>query len=151
MEHSKVELSQRLAEVLADVVVAKFLLHGYHWNVTGPNFSEQHAFFAMLYEDYDSSIDDLAENIRKMGVAAPYLLTDFLELSHINEERIDGALIAELFNSALRINSHLIECHYGMFAAASEANRQGLADYLAGRIDTLEKWNWQIKAHLGVR
>lgn len=150
MEPSKAELSQGLAELLSDVVTAKFILHGYHWNVISPNFSQYHSFFGMLYSDYDSSVDDIAENIRKLGLQAPYLLTDFVEMSHIQESRVDGSSVEELFQSALRINSHLVECHYRMFAAANEANRQGLADFLAGRIDILEKWNWQIKAHLGV-
>lgn len=145
------DVAQKLAVLLSDVVTAKFLLHGYHWNVLGPDFGEYHEFFATLYGDYDTSIDEIAENILKVGFPAPYLLTDFMEMSCIKEERLDGASAAILLESALRVNSHLVECHYSAFALATDANKQGLADYLAGRIDTLEKWNWQIKAYLGVR
>jgi starvation-inducible DNA-binding protein len=145
------DVAQKLAILLSDVVTAKFILHGYHWNVTGPDFGEFHEFFAMLYEDYDDSIDLLAENILKLGFPAPYLLTDFIEMSCIREERLDGLSSRALLESALRVNSQVIEGHYSTFAVANDANKQGLTDFLAGRIDTLEKWNWQIKAFLGVR
>lgn len=145
------DVAQKLAILLSDVVVAKFILHGHHWNVLGPDFGEYHEFFGSIYEDYDASIDLIAENILKVGYPAPYLLTDFLEMSCIKEGRLDGATSGELLESALRVNAHLTECHYSAFAVANEANKQGLADFLAGRIDTLEKWNWQIKAFLGVR
>ena len=145
------DVAQKLAVLLSDVVVAKFIMHGYHWNVLGPDFGEYHEFFATIYEDYDDSIDLIAENILKVGYAAPYLLTDFLEMSCIKEERLGDVSSRELLESALRVNAHLTECHYSAFAVANDANKQGLADFLAGRIDTLEKWNWQIKAFLGVR
>lgn len=148
---SNVDVAQKLAVLLSDVVTAKFILHGYHWNVTGPDFGEFHEFFETLYEDYDASIDPLAENILKLGFPAPYLLNDFSEMTCINEERLDGMSSRALLESALRVNSHVIECHYSTFALVSDANKQGLADFLAGRIDVLEKWNWQIKAFLGVR
>ena len=145
------EVAQKLAVLLSEVVTAKFILHGYHWNVLGPDFGEFHEFFASLYEDYDGSIDPLAENILKLGYPAPYLLTDYLEMSCLKEERLDGTSSRALLESALRVNAHVTECHYATFAVANEANKQGLADFLAGRIDVLEKWNWQIKAFLGVR
>jgi starvation-inducible DNA-binding protein len=110
-----------------------------------------HDFFGKLYEDVDGAIDPLAENILKVGYAAPYLLTDFVEMSTIKEPRYDGANVPELLNSVLNVNQALIDCYYDAFAEAEKCNEQGLMDFLAGRIDTHKKWNWQIKAFLGIR
>ncbi len=144
-------LAAKLAKLLSDVVVARFIYQGYHWNVLGPDFGEYHEFFADLYADAEGSIDPIAENILKSGFPAPYLLTDFLEMSTIKEQRLDGTSTKFLLDSALRVNSELLACHMGAFQIANECNEQGVADFLAQRIDTLKKWNWQIKAYLGVR
>jgi len=83
MDMPKLDIAQKLAGVLSDVVTAKYIFQGYHWNVLGPDFGEYHEFFSTLYEDVNSSIDPLAENILKVGYPAPYLLSDFVEMSTI--------------------------------------------------------------------
>lgn len=151
MESSKMDVAQKLALVLSDVVTAKFILHGYHWNVMGPDFGEYHEFFRTLYEDVDGSVDELAENILKVGFPAPYLLTDFIDMSCIKEERQDGTSSRFLLQSALRVMEHLYDCHNEAFRAAQHCELQGLMDFLAARMDMYSKWVWQIKAFLGVR
>lgn len=151
MDNKYMDLAQKLAGVLSDTVNAKFILHGYHWNVLGPDFGEYHEFFGTLYSDVDGSIDDLAENILKLGYPAPYLLADFLEMSSINEERLDGTSSQFLLQSALRIMESLETSHTEAFHIAEAHDKQGLMDFLAGRIDMYAKWVWQIKAFLGVR
>lgn len=151
MHEQNPQLAEKLAHLLSDIVTAKFLMQGYHWNVMGPDFGEYHEFFGELYEDFESSVDPVAENILKVGYPAPYLLTDFCEMTCIHEERQDGSSSRFLLESALRVNQHLIDCYMGAFELANHCNEQGLMDFLAGRIDTHKKWNWQIKAFLGVR
>ena len=151
MYDKNAELAAKLAKLLSDLVTARFIYQGYHWNVLGPDFGEYHEFFETLYTDIEGSIDPIAENILKSGFPAPYLLTDFLEMSSIEEQRLDGSSPKFLLESALRVNGELLQCHMGAFDLANSCNEQGVADFLAQRIDTLKKWNWQIKAYLGVR
>jgi starvation-inducible DNA-binding protein len=151
METGKIQVAKTLAALLSDVVTAKFILHGYHWNVLGPDFGEFHEFFGELYEDVDSSIDPLAENILKAGFPAPYLLADFLQMSCIKEERLDGSSSQILLQSSLRVMDALYEGHLKAFHEAEACDMQGLMDFLATRIDTYAKHQWQIKAFLGVR
>lgn len=145
------EVASKLATLLSDVVTAKFILHGYHWNVMGPNFAEHHKFFKTLYKDVDSSIDPLGENILKLCFPAPYMMSDYLEMCSIKEERLDGTSPQAMLQSSLRIMQHLHDCHVELFKMSSECNLEGLADFLAGRIDIYATWLWQIKAFLGVR
>jgi starvation-inducible DNA-binding protein len=151
MHYDKTEMAKKLAELLSEVVTAKFIMQGYHWNVLGPDFGEYHEFFGELYEDLESSVDPIAENILKIGYPAPYLLTDFCELSKIQEARQDGSSSRFLLDSALRVNQCVLDSLMEAFVCAESCNEQGLMDFLAGRIDTHKKWNWQIKAFLGVR
>ena len=151
MHYDKTKVAEKLAQVLADTVTAKFILQGYHWNVLGPDFGEMHDFFSELYEDVDSSVDDLAENILKVGFPAPYLLSDYVELSIIKEQRQDGSSSQFLLQSSLRVMSSLYDCHTEALKLAESCDLQGLMDFLAGRIDMYAKWKWQIKSYLGVR
>jgi starvation-inducible DNA-binding protein len=147
----KTELVSKLALLLADTVTAKFIFHGYHWNVLGPDFGEYHKFFKTLYKDVDSSIDPLGENILKAGFPAPYFLTDYAEMSLIKEERLDGSSPTFLLQSAKRVNDQIMHSLFGAFEEAEKCNEQGLLDFLAARIDMHKMWNWQINAFLGVR
>jgi starvation-inducible DNA-binding protein len=144
-------LAEKLAHLLADAVTAKFIFHGYHWNVMGDDFGQYHKFFETLYEDVDGSIDDTAEQILKAGYPAPYMLSDYSEMTCIKEERQSGASSHFLLESARRVNTSLLVCLYETFEVAEKCNEQGLLDFIAGRIDMHKKWNWQIKAFLGVR
>jgi starvation-inducible DNA-binding protein len=151
MQHPNPDVASKLAQVLADVVTAKFILHGYHWNALGPDFGEMHEFFSTLYEDVSESIDPLAENILKVGFPAPYMLSDYVDLSAIREDRLDGSSTQFMLQSSLRIMERLYDCHLESFKLAESCDLQGLMDFLAARIDMYAKWKWQIKAYLGVR
>jgi starvation-inducible DNA-binding protein len=144
----KRELAQDLSCLLSSMAVYKFLAQGYHWNVRGADFNEYHEFFATLYEDAESTIDLVAESIRKVGYNAPFLLEDFLALSclEVKPAGTDPAsMSASLYYAHLDLKSAL----YKTFKCANEANEQGVADFIAGRIDTNDKWLWMLGAIIG--
>jgi starvation-inducible DNA-binding protein len=150
MEH-KVELVEKLSHLLSDVVTAKAIAQGYHWNVKGVEFSQMHDLFGEIYEDYESAIDPLAESIRKLGYDSPYFLTDFVEMTCIGDEpRLFGDCV-EMLESLLNINTTLNGCVLGAFDLASACNEQGIADFLAGREDMHKKWGWYLRSSLGTR
>jgi starvation-inducible DNA-binding protein len=152
MNEDKTSLAQNLATLLSEMVAAGFIAHGYHWNVKGSDFREYHDFFGAIYEDYDSTIDPIAENIRKLGFDSPYFLTDFVEMAtHLADQpRLSGDPV-EMLESLASINSHLIECTLAAFTLANQLNEQGIANYLAERDDILKKWQWQLESTLGIR
>ncbi len=149
-ETNKTSLAEKLSHLLADVVTASHIAQGYHWNVKGINFPQLHEFFSDIYEDIDGSIDPLAENIRKIGYDSPYLIVDFLELSCLEERRVTGSA-EDMLASLARVNARIIECLNGAFGVAEECYEQGIMDFLAGRIDMHQKWQWQIESTLGIR
>lgn len=145
------ELASKLAHLLSDIVTAKFILHGYHWNVLGPDFGQYHEFFSTVYQSVDDSIDPLAESILKAGYPAPYLLTDYVELTSIKEDRLDGSSPTFMLQSAKRVNDKLLDALLSVLKEAEMCDEQGLMDLIAGRIDIHKTFNWQIKAFLGLR
>jgi starvation-inducible DNA-binding protein len=150
MNEKFVPLAEQLAVALSDLNVASSLTKGYHWNVKGRDFREFHEFFGELYADFDSAIDPIAESIRQLDFEAPYLLEDFLGMTNIKEERIQGGDIDSMLASLVRINETLLEGAFLVFEAANNVNEQGIANFAAERIDAHRKWNWQLKATLGL-
>lgn len=148
MRVEKPELVNELAVVLSDAVVLSYKLQGAHWNVLGPDFHEYHAFFEMIYEDIESSIDPLAENIRKMGAPAPSGLGDFISLTGLNvtpdTDFSPSALCSSIHDAIERAIANVNVA----FQVADSLNEQGIADFLAGRDDMLKKWRWQLAASL---
>ncbi len=142
------KLAEKLAVCLADTVTYKHIAQGYHWNVKGPEFTQFHDFFQTLYEDADSAVDPLAENIRKLGYDSPFTLEDFISLTCLNVQPTSGDPI-EMATNLYDINVHLKDCLTQAFEWADKCNEQGIADFLAGRIDMHGKWIWQIGTTVG--
>jgi starvation-inducible DNA-binding protein len=144
------DLAKHIAICLGGTVLAKFIAHGYHWNVKGKHFSQLHEFFSEIYEDYDSAIDPLAESIRKLGYDAPYLLSDFIEISPFPEPTRITSDAESMTVSLYEVNGTLLECLKKAFNVASNSNEQGIANFLAERIDMHQKWGWQLRSSLNM-
>ena len=143
-------LAGALAEVLADQYVMYHVAHGFHWNVIGSDFVEYHEFFSDIYEDVFGSVDPTAENIRKLGFDAPYLLDDFLALTSVKIGRVASNDPQTMLLDLARINAQVLVCLNGAFGIAADCNEQGICNFLADRIDMHQKWQWQIASSLGM-
>jgi starvation-inducible DNA-binding protein len=121
--------------------------HNYHWNVTGPMFPQLHDLFGDIYEEVYGSIDTFAEEIRATGAFVPASYTRFSMLSQIDDETDipqDRDMIGELLIDSERM-SKLLKLTFNMATAAGE---EGLADFLAGRMDAHKKHSWMLRSTL---
>ncbi len=120
----------------------------FHWNVEGPDFSQLHKFFGKIYDEvYGNSIDRTAEYIRAMQDYAPGSFERFAELSQIQgQTKIPRArlMIEELLQNNDQMLNLLNEC----FAAAEQENQQGIANFIAERIDAHGKHGWMLRSFL---
>lgn len=140
-------LADSLKVYLASSFCFYLKAHSFHWNVEGPDFPQYHKFLGKIYEEIFASIDETAEKIRTLDSYTPGSLTRFSELSIVEDQvKIPRAelMIAELASD----NQKLIELLRQTFHLAEEADEQGIADYIAGRIDAHTKWQWQLKSTL---
>jgi HK97 family phage prohead protease len=143
------DLNEELTELLADVVSFYFRAHGAHWNVKGADFSEYHKLFQKIYEDVYESIDPIAENLRKLGSIAPFTLGSFMALRCLEDAPAMLQDPIALANDLLIANDMIIDELSDAFDCASMYNQQGVANFLAGRIDSHQYWKWQLTVSLG--
>lgn len=119
--------------------------HSCHFNVEGISFVSLHKLFGEIYLDAWESIDDIGEQIRQLDAYAPGSLERFIELSRIkstNEVMTAHDMLLMLLQDTEIIMAILTET----FQAATAENKQGLANFLAGRIEAHSKYRWQLRA-----
>ena len=140
------DLITSLRTLLANTVSVYFRAHGYHWNVKGINFAAYHEFFEEIYEDLYGSIDPTAEWLLKLDNDADYQLADFINNRDIDDTIIKPITALQMVKDLYNAIEALEESTETVLEVATEADEQGFINFLAERIDMLEKWEWQLKA-----
>jgi HK97 family phage prohead protease len=126
-----------------------FRAHGAHWNVKGSDFSEYHKLFNEIYEDVYGSIDPIAENLRKLGSLAPFTLPSMIALRSIEDAPTIMQDPMALATDLLAANDIVIDEISDAFDCATMYGQQGVANFLADRLDKHQFWKWQLTASLG--
>jgi HK97 family phage prohead protease len=144
------DLNEELTELLADVFSFYLRAHGAHWNVVGTDFAEYHKLFQKIYEDVYESVDPIAENLRKLGSKAPFQLTQFLALRTLEDAGVVSQDPRALAMDLLQANDILLDEISDAFDCATAYGQQGVANFLAGRMDQHQLWKWQLSASLGL-
>ena len=121
--------------------------HQFHWCVEGPDFPQYHKFLGKLYEDIYETIDIIAEYIRSLDSYTPGSLMRYMELTKIGDQlKIPRAelMFAELLQDTDILLNVIMEC----FALATQANQQGIANFLSERQAAMQKHAWMMRSIL---
>ena len=140
-------LAETLKTLLATSYALSIKAQNFHWNVEGSNFPQYHAFFDMYYSDVYGSVDRIAEYIRTLDSYTPGSMARYGELSVIQEQtKIPRAklMFAELYDN----NQQMIDLLKICFSAANDHDEQGIANFIAERLDSHGKLGWQIRSIL---
>jgi starvation-inducible DNA-binding protein len=138
-------LIEMMRKVLADTYAFQLKAHNYHWNVEGPDFPQYHKFLGKLYEEVFDAVDPIAEQIRALNAYAPGSFSRFLELTDIEDELSIPSGV-EMARRLLSDNQKVLETLDMAFKLADELDQQGLADFIAGRIDAHKKHGWMLRS-----
>ena len=138
-------LIEMMRKVLADTFAMYLKAHNYHWNVEGSNFPQYHDFFGNLYQELHGSVDPIAEEIRALDAYVPGSLSRFLELTEIEDE-LSIPTGVEMARRLMVDNQKVIMTLDIAFKLADELDQQGLADFIAGRLDAHKKHGWMLRS-----
>jgi starvation-inducible DNA-binding protein len=144
------ELVQAMKKALADTFAFYLKAHGFHWNVEGRTFAQDHEFFGTIYEEVYSSLDRFAEEIRTMDAYAPASFARFSELTTIEDE-IKILSAQGMYEKLLADNSIVMASVEQAYELAEAAHNHGLSNFLAERQDAHAKHAWQLRATLKQR
>jgi len=141
-------LAPILSVLLADTITLSHKVQGYHWNVVGEDFAQYHELFQTIYSDISDAIDPLAEDIRKLGYPTPYSVSDINNMNTLSDSGLSVAEPRAMVADLLECNEMYINSLNEAFSAANELNEQGIANFIAERVDMHKKWSWQLASSL---
>lgn len=141
-------LADTLKTLLATSYAFVIKAQNFHWNVEGPDFPEYHKFLGDLYEEvYNNAIDPTAEYIRVLGAYTPGSIKRFSELSQIPDQtKIPRAEL--MFAELEQDNQKITDMWKQAFHVAEESDEQGIANFIAERIDAHGKHGWMLRSIL---
>ena len=141
-------LVENLKVVLASSFTLYLKAHNFHWNVEGPDFPQYHKFLDDLNNEiFENAIDRSAEFIRALDHYTPGSLTRFLELSIVKDQVLiprAELMMQELYEDNATVLAYLKET----FHVAEQEDEQGVANFIAERIDAHGKHQWMIRSVL---
>ena len=145
-EH-RAEVAQGLKHLLADSYTLYLQTHNFHWNVTGPQFRELHLLFEEHYTELAVAVDDIAERIRTLGVAAPGTYQEFAELSSIHE--VHGVPSAQAMVEILTAShEQVVRTCRQVLKLAQAGDDESSAALISDRMRIHEKSAWMLRALL---
>ncbi len=146
-EDQRQQIAEGLSRLLADSYTLYLKTHNFHWNVTGPMFTTLHTLFEQHYTELATAVDEIAERIRALGVAAPGSYRQFGELSSIPEET--GAPGAEeMIRQLVQGQEAVVRTARSIFPIVESANDEPSADLLTQRMQIHEKNAWMLRSLL---
>jgi starvation-inducible DNA-binding protein len=144
-EQDRLAIADGLSRLLADTYTLYLKTHNFHWNVTGPMFNTLHLMFETQYTELATAVDEIAERIRALGVAAPGSYVQFAERTSIAEET--GVPAAEdMIAQLVKDQETVARTARSVFPLADQAGDEPTADLLTQRMQIHEKTAWMLRS-----
>jgi len=140
-------LTDTLKTILATAYALSIKAQNFHWNCEGPDFPQYHDFFGNFYEEVYGAIDRTAELIRQLDSYTPGSILRYAELSQIQDQtKIPRAML--MMEELYQDNAKVLMMYKEAFHVAEEADEQGIANFIAERIDAHGKHAWMLRSIL---
>lgn len=134
---------EQLNILLADYHLYYQKLRNFHWNVIGTNFFDLHEKFEEMYDDAKLKIDEIAERILTLKHSPKSNLTDYLELTNLEESEADLD-DAKMVDVLLEDHGTIISQMRKVVSVADNAGDEGTIDLIGAYIRELEKTSWML-------
>ena len=82
-EPVRLEMTEKLNQLLADTITLRDLYKKCHWQVVGPTFYQLHLLFDKHHDEQDELVDGIAERIQLLGGISLAMAADIAETTQI--------------------------------------------------------------------
>lgn len=144
-KEDRLAIAEGLKHLLADSYTLYLQTHNFHWNVTGVHFRELHLMFEEHYTELAIAVDDIAERIRTLDVAAPGTYKAFSQLSSIAE--VDGVpSSSQMVELLTKGHEQVIKTSRQVLQLAQNADDESTSALVSDRMRVHEKTAWMLRA-----
>jgi starvation-inducible DNA-binding protein len=137
-----------LTKTLADEVTLYTKIRKFHWNISGDSFMELHKLFQAQYNELEENIDEIAERINKLGGITIGTMTEFLEITSINESPNVYPNQKEMIKELLADHETIVKELRKNIDESNENKDVGTVDFLTGLMQQHETMAWILRRYL---
>lgn len=120
----------------------------YHWNIEGDDFPQYHELLGDTYADIYDQVDRIAEYIRALDNYTPASLQEFQKGSAITEQVGPLTDPIQIFTNLQKDNNTFIFLLNSTFDDSQKERQQGIANFIAERLDAHQKLAWKVRSIL---
>ena len=148
-EPVRLEMTERLNQLLADTITLRDLYKKCHWQVVGPTFYQLHLLFDKHYEEQNELVDTIAERIQLLGGVSLAMAHDIAETTKIERPPRGREEVPVQISRLLDAHQVIVgECR-DLAERASKLGDDGTNDLLVSSvIRTNELQVWFIAEHI---
>ncbi len=144
-ESDRKEIADGVSRLLADTFALYLATHGFHWNVTGPQFQTLHTMFETQYNELWLALDEIAERIRALGSFAPASYKQLGALASV-EVPTDVPSANEMVKRLVQGHEAVAKTARSVFPAAERGADEATCDLLVQRMRVHEKTAWMLRS-----
>jgi len=146
MKNSSVQMAKHLINVVSDTYLLMIKTHGFHWNVTGPNFHQLHLFFEGQYQEMFEAVDEIAERIRALNCFAPGSTAAFHNHTAVKETGDQPPAATAMVKELIKYHEQTRERIEEARKFANEIEDTASEDLMNNRLAAHDKMLWMLRS-----
>lgn len=148
-EPVRLEMTERLNQLLADTMTLRDLYKKSHWQVAGPTFYQLHLLYDKHYEEQDELVDQIAERIQLLGGISLAMAHDIAETTRVERPPRGREEVPVQISRLLDAHQIIIGDCRKLAKRASTIGDDGTNDLVVSDVlRTNELQAWFISEHL---
>jgi starvation-inducible DNA-binding protein len=136
------KVAEAINALVADAFVLYMKTRNFHWHISGKHFRDYHLLLDEQAEDIESSIDPLAERMRKLGADTLHSFKEALALTSLRESEGEYLSPREMFDQLIADNRTVVRNMRRAHQVCEEAEDVATASLLEELIDHAERRLW---------
>jgi starvation-inducible DNA-binding protein len=148
-EPVRLEMTERLNQLLADTMTLRDLYKKSHWQVAGPTFYQLHLLFDKHYDAQVELVDSIAERIQLLGGISLAMAADIAEATQIERPPRGREEVPVQLSRLLDAHQIIVREARSLARRASELGDDGTNDLVVSEVlRTSELQTWFLSEHL---
>jgi starvation-inducible DNA-binding protein len=148
-EPLRLEITERLNQLLADTITLRDLYKKSHWQVAGPTFYQLHLLFDKHFEEQSNLVDAIAERIQLLGGISLAMAPDVAETTRIPRPPRGREEVAAQLSRLLDAHQIIIRDCRDFASLASRLGDDGTNDLVVSQVlRGNELQTWFLSEHL---
>jgi starvation-inducible DNA-binding protein len=148
-EPVRLEMTERLNQLLADTITLRDLYKKSHWQVAGPTFYQLHLLFDKHFQGQSELVDVIAERIQLLGGVSLAMAPDVAETTRIARPPSGREEVPVQLSRLLDAHQIIIRDCRDFASRASRVGDDGTNDLIVSQVlRSNELQTWFLSEHL---